>query len=241
MRDWRADVLKFWFGLDSARWWKSDAELDHRIRQGFLKLWAEKRQLPVESFLGDALSALAAVILFDQFPRNIFRGHADQFATDHLALAIAKAAVDKGYDEELQPRERGFLYMPFQHSENLADQTPVAVVHRARRRKQIGFAKTHHDVIARFGRFPHRNAMLGRAPRPEGTRRGRSVALVTDLVQAARFNWAYQAELARTFLESHGIEAIVFDTQSNFYSDGAMVGRAADGPRRAICGRAPSC
>ena len=70
----------------------------------------------------DPLTALAAVILFDQFPRNMFRGHADQFATDHLALAIAKAAVDKELDEQLEPQERGFLYMPFQHSENLADQ-----------------------------------------------------------------------------------------------------------------------
>jgi len=166
--DWRADVLKFWFGLDSAQWWKSDPELDHRIRQGFLKLWAEKRQLPVENFLGDPLSALAAVILFDQFPRNMFRGHADQFATDHLALAIANAAVDKGLDEELQPQERGFLYMPYQHSEKLADQTRgLLLFTELGDEKQIGFAKKHHDVIARFGRFPHRNAMLGRAPRPE--------------------------------------------------------------------------
>jgi uncharacterized protein (DUF924 family) len=166
--DWRADVLKFWFGLDSAQWWKTDPELDHRIRQGFLKLWAQKRQLPVETFLDDPLSALAAVVLFDQFPRNMFRGHADQFATDHLALAIAKAAVDKEYDQELQLQERGFIYMPFQHSENLADQTRgLLLFTELGDEKQIGFAKKHHDVIARFGRFPHRNAMLGRAPRPE--------------------------------------------------------------------------
>ena len=166
--DWRADVLKFWFGLDSAQWWKTDPELDHRIRQGFLKLWAQKRQLPVETFLDDPLSALAAVVLFDQFPRNMFRGHADQFATDHLALAIAKAAVDKEYDQELQLQERGFIYMPFQHSESLADQTRgLLLFTELGDEKQIGFAKKHHDVIARFGRFPHRNAMLGRAPRPE--------------------------------------------------------------------------
>ena len=81
--------------LDPRQWWKSDPSLDHRIKQHFLKLWAEKRQLPVETFLDDPLTAIAAVILFDQFPRNMFRGHADQFATDHLALAIAKAAVDR--------------------------------------------------------------------------------------------------------------------------------------------------
>src|SRR5204862_970149 len=96
--------------------------LDHRIKQNFLKLWLEKRQLPAEAFLTDPLSALAGVILFDQFPRNMFRGHAEQFATDQLALGIAKGAVDKGLDRELQAKERGFLYMPFQHSEKLADQ-----------------------------------------------------------------------------------------------------------------------
>ncbi len=165
--DWRADVLKFWFGLTYDQWWGGGPELDHRVKQTFLKLWAAKRELPVESFLGDPLTALAAVILFDQFPRNMFRGHADQFATDHLALAIARAAVDKGYDEQLEPRERGFLYMPFQHSEDLADQNRGLLLFTALGDgKQLGFAKKHRDVIERFGRFPHRNAILGRAPRP---------------------------------------------------------------------------
>ena len=85
--DWRSDVLKFWFGLDPKAWWRGGDELDHGIKQKFLKLWFEKRQLPVDSFLGDPLTALAAVILFDQFPRNMFRGDAEQFATDHLELA----------------------------------------------------------------------------------------------------------------------------------------------------------
>ena len=92
--DWRADVLKFWFGLSYEDWWKATPELDHRIKERFLRLWAEKRQLPVEAFVTDPLTALAAVILFDQFPRNIFRGSAEQFATDHLALGIAKRAID---------------------------------------------------------------------------------------------------------------------------------------------------
>jgi uncharacterized protein (DUF924 family) len=165
---WVSDVLKFWFGLDAKQWWKSDAALDHRIKQRFLKVWAEKRQLPVEAFLDDPLTALAAVILFDQLPRNIFRGHADQFATDHLALAIAKGAVDKGFDDQLEPQERGFLYMPFQHSENLDDQNrSLLLFTRLGDDYQLGYAKKHHDVIERFGRFPHRNAMLGRAPRAD--------------------------------------------------------------------------
>jgi len=168
LSDWRSDVLKFWFGLDPTQWWKSDPALDHRIKQRFLKLWVEKRALPVESFVTDPLTALAGVILFDQLPRNMLRGDAEQFATDHLALAIAKGAVDKRFDEELQPQERGFLYMPFQHSENLADQDRSVLLFTALGDDyQLGYAKNHHDVIARFGRFPHRNAMLGRAPRPD--------------------------------------------------------------------------
>ena len=166
--DWRSDVLKFWFGLTYDEWWKGGAEIDHRIKERFLKRWAEKRQLPADTFLTDPLTALAAVILFDQFPRNMFRGHADQFATDHLALAIAKAAIDKGFDEELEPNERNFLYMPFQHSEDLADQNrSVLLFTRLGDEEQLGYAQKHHDVIARFGRFPHRNAILGRASRPD--------------------------------------------------------------------------
>jgi uncharacterized protein (DUF924 family) len=166
--DWRADVLKFWFGLTPDQWWKSDPALDHRIRQRFLKLWAEKRQLPAGSFLDDPLTALAAVILFDQFPRNMFRGHAEQFATDHLALAVATGAVDRGLDEELAGNERIFLYMPFQHSEDLADQNRgLLLVTALGDHRQLGFAKKHRDIVERFGRFPHRNAILGRAPRPE--------------------------------------------------------------------------
>ena len=166
--DWRADVLKFWFGLRPEQWWDGGAELDHHIRQQFLKLWAEKRQLPVDAFLDSALTAVAAVILFDQFPRNMFRGHADAYATDHMALAIAKDAIDAGFDDQLAPDERKFLYMPFQHSENMEDQNrAVLLFTELGDEQQLGFAKKHRDVIARFGRFPHRNAILGRAPRPD--------------------------------------------------------------------------
>jgi uncharacterized protein (DUF924 family) len=161
-------VLRFWFALDPKQWWKASQELDHRVRQNFLRLWTEKRELPVEAFLTDPLTALAAVILLDQFPRNIFRGHADQFSTDHLALAIARAAVDKGFDEQLERQERGFLYMPFQHSENLGDQNrSMLLFTELGDAEQLKYAKLHHNVIARFGRFPHRNAMLGRSPRAD--------------------------------------------------------------------------
>ena len=167
MNDWRRDVLTYWFGLEPEQWWRSGAETDEEIRKRFLKLWAEKRQLPVEEFLDDPLTALAGVILFDQFPRNMFRGTAEQFATDHLALAIARAAVDRGFDDRLQQKERGFLYMPFQHSEDLADQKrSIQLFTGLGDEYQLGFAKKHRDIVERFGRFPHRNTILGRAPRP---------------------------------------------------------------------------
>lgn len=166
--DWRSTVLKFWFGLPEDHWFRGPPELDHRIRQDFLELWEQKRQLPVDAFLADPLTALAAVILFDQLPRNMFRGHADQFATDHLALAIAKGAIDKGFDEQLSPKERSFLYMPFQHSEKLADQNRSLLLYtELGDPKSLRYAQLHHDIIERFGRFPHRNAILGRAPRAE--------------------------------------------------------------------------
>jgi uncharacterized protein (DUF924 family) len=166
--DWRADVLRFWFALDPDQWWHGGRELDHRIRQAFLKLWFEKRQLPVDAFLTDELTALAGVILFDQFPRNMFRGEADAYATDDLALAIAKRAVERGFDDQLQPDERKFLYMPFQHSEKLEDQNRAVLLFTALGDEhQLGYAKHHREIIERFGRFPHRNAVLGRQSRPE--------------------------------------------------------------------------
>jgi uncharacterized protein (DUF924 family) len=166
--DWRSDVLKFWFGLKPEQWWNGGTELDHRIKQNFLKLWFEKRQLPVDTFLTDPLTALAGVILFDQFPRNMFRGDAEQFATDPLALGIAKAAVDSGFDKELPKVERKFLYMPFEHSENLENQNrAVLLFSEIGDEEQIEYAKKHRDIIERFGRFPHRNKMLGREPRAD--------------------------------------------------------------------------
>jgi uncharacterized protein (DUF924 family) len=165
---WTREVLDFWFGLAPEQWWKADAELDETCRKRFLDLWEAESGRPVADFLGSPEEALAAVILFDQFPRNMFRGHADQFATDHMALAIARAAVDRGYDEAFQQPRRGFLYMPFQHSEDLTDQQrSVALFTALGDDYQLGFAKKHHDVIERFGRFPHRNAILGRTARPD--------------------------------------------------------------------------
>jgi uncharacterized protein (DUF924 family) len=163
---WQDEVLSFWFGLEPGQWWKADPDLDETIRGRFQDMRERERENVPEHFLGSPRDAIAAVILFDQLPRNMFRSHADQFSTDSLALAVAKRAVDKGFDRSLNPAERGFLYMPFQHSEILADQQRSLALFTALGDDfQLGFARKHHDVIARFGRFPHRNAMLGRKPR----------------------------------------------------------------------------
>jgi len=165
---WQDEVLSFWFALKPEQWWKADPELDDDIRERFLELWEAQAGRQLADFLATPRDALAAVILFDQFPRNMFRGHADSFATDHLGLAIADAAIGRGYDEQLAGPERGFLYMPFQHSEDLSvQQRSIALFAALGDDDQLSFAKKHHDVIARFGRFPHRNAMLGRKPRAD--------------------------------------------------------------------------
>ena len=171
--DWRADVLRFWFGLEPKQWWKGGPGLDLSIEQDFLKLWFQKRQLPADSFLTDPLTALAGVILFDQFPRNMFRGHADAYSTDELALAIARGATERSFDDRLQPDERKFLYMPFQHSEHLDDQNRAVLLFTALGDDdQLRYARHHRDIIQRFGRFPHRNSVLGRASRPQETAAG---------------------------------------------------------------------
>lgn len=168
MSGWTEEVLSFWFGLDEQQWWQGGPELDREIRRDFLGLWEERRSLPAKSFLCDARTALAATILFDQFPRNMFREEAEQFSTDALALEIARGAVDREYDSELGPRERQLLYMPFMHSEDRGDQLrSLELFTSLGDDNQLHFARLHYDVIDRFGRFPHRNSILGRRPRPE--------------------------------------------------------------------------
>jgi uncharacterized protein (DUF924 family) len=172
-KGWVRDVLDFWFAhgpapgaaSDSAAWWKQSEAFDAEIGKRFGIEWARQARRPVEHFVGDPESALAAIILFDQFPRNMFRGHADQYSTDHMALAIAREAVERGYDDGMSPDQRTFLYMPFQHSEELKDQVQSLLLFSALGDEvQLKYARKHHEVIEKFGRFPHRNAALGRKP-----------------------------------------------------------------------------
>lgn len=161
---WARGVIDFWFAHPD-KWWRGPAEFDAEIRERFLPLWESERHRPVIDFLHGEEDALAAVLLFDQFPRNMFRDHADQFATDHIALAIAKNAVDLDYDHDMDKDQRTFLYMPFEHSEDIKDQLQSLLHFTALGDAHLlEFARKHHDVIERFGRFPHRNAILGRKP-----------------------------------------------------------------------------
>ncbi len=164
---WQDEVLGFWFALTPEQWWTADPALDAEIGERFRALWEKERENLPEAFLGSVRDAVAAVILFDQFPRNMLRGHADQFSTDPLALAVARGAIDRRLDEAMSPAERGFLYMPFQHSERIEDQRrSVALFTALGDDYQLDYARKHHDVVERFGRVPHRNAILGRPPRP---------------------------------------------------------------------------
>jgi uncharacterized protein (DUF924 family) len=162
---WVGEVLDFWFSRDKEAWWQASDAFDDEIRERFGIEWARQSRRQVSDFVGSPDEALAAVILFDQFPRNMFRGHADQFATDHLALAIAREAIARGYDDGMDKVRRGFLYMPFQHSEDLKDQVQSLLLFTALGdAEMLHYARLHHEVIEKFGRFPHRNAALGRKP-----------------------------------------------------------------------------
>lgn len=165
---WAAEILDFWFNqLGESGWWNKSDIIDKACRDRFADLWQEKRAEPAEAFLGRADEALAAIILFDQMPRNMFRHQADAFATDALALEIAHGAVARGYDIQIGGNGRLFFYMPFQHSERLEDQeTSLKLFEALGQVQPLDFAREHHAIIARFGRFPHRNAALGRDNRP---------------------------------------------------------------------------
>lgn len=164
---WVGDVLGFWFGLPRARWWRKDAEFDALVRARFLGLHGALRAAP-SAAMTSPREALAAVIALDQFARNIFRDDPRAYAGDALARRIALAAIDAGWDAGLADEERLFLYMPLEHSEDLADQRRAVALMRALGDEEwTHFAEAHCRIIERFGRFPHRNAILGRASTAE--------------------------------------------------------------------------
>lgn len=164
-----AEVLRFWFEeLEEAQWFKVDPALDQAIRERFLGVYeAVAHETPDDAMAVPAV-ALATVIVLDQFPRNMFRGTPRAFATDDNARHVATAAVDLGIDVLLTPQERVFLYLPFEHAEDRdAQAQSVALFEKLGEGDFLDYAKRHKVIIDRFGRFPHRNAILGRASTAE--------------------------------------------------------------------------
>jgi uncharacterized protein (DUF924 family) len=166
--DWVREVLAFWFGeLGPRQWFSSSDELDARIRTRFGALHAQL--LATQAAGVEGLRATqAAVIVLDQFSRNLYRNDARAFAGDASARRLARALVDAGADVPLPPEQRMFLYLPFEHSEALADQElSLRLYARLGNAEWMRYAQAHHDLVARFGRFPHRNKVLGRESTPE--------------------------------------------------------------------------
>lgn len=175
-----ADVLLFWFGGASergkphTRWFEKSAAFDREVRERFLALYEHAAAGRMSCLKENGLDCLALIIVLDQFPRNMFRGTPSAFATDALALEAAGHAVDRGFDRKMHPVERMFAYLPFEHSELLADQERACELTQAldafeETKDAYRYAVLHREIIRRFGRFPHRNGVLGRASTPEET------------------------------------------------------------------------
>ena len=158
------DVFEFWRAAGPKKWFNKDAAFDAEIVARFLPIYEAAASGQLSSWETNAESALALVIALDQFPRNMFRNSARAFAADPLARAVADRAIARGFDQETKLSLRGFFYLPFEHSETLSDQERCVELARATGDADtLKWAEIHADIIRRFGRFPHRNALLGRA------------------------------------------------------------------------------
>jgi len=157
-------VLAFWRDAGPGRWFKKDAAFDDDIRARFLDTYEAAAAGRLSGWEAAPAPALALLLVLDQFPRNMFRGSARSFAADPLAREVASRAIERGFDRHFDVQERVFFYLPFEHSETLADQErSVALVRALGDADLLKWAELHADIIRRFGRFPHRNAVLGRA------------------------------------------------------------------------------
>lgn len=159
-----AEIVSFWRDAGPDRWFESDAAFDQAIRSKFLATHEAAARGKLSIWEDSADGALALVIVLDQFPRNMFRGYARAFATDPLACAAADRAIARGFDRAVDQSLRPFFYMPLMHSETPADQERcVALFALLGDAAQSEYATAHRDIVAKFGRFPHRNRLLGRA------------------------------------------------------------------------------
>lgn len=158
------DIVGFWFAKSAqALWFNATPEFDQDLRERFLTTYRAAAAGQLADWEHTPTGALALTIVLDQFPLNMFRGQPESFATEATARAVADRAIARGFDERLTPSERMFLYLPFMHSETLADQErSVQLFEPLGLKESLYFACHHRDLIGRFGRFPHRNAILGR-------------------------------------------------------------------------------
>jgi uncharacterized protein (DUF924 family) len=162
------DVLAFWREAGPDRWYARDDAFDAAIRTRFLSTYEAAVAGALSGWESSPAGALALLIVLDQFPRNMFRNDARAYAADPLARAVADRAITRGFDQQVDAGERPFFYLPFEHSEVAADQARCVALHRALGdADSLKWAELHADIIARFGRFPHRNAVLGRATTPD--------------------------------------------------------------------------
>jgi uncharacterized protein (DUF924 family) len=155
-------VLEFWFDEHARDWFVKNPAFDEQIRARFLALHEAAAAGGLAHWADDPRSCLALVIVLDQFPRNMFRGEARAFATDAPARATARVILERGWDKTMTPSERLFAYLPFEHSESLEDQILSCELMKEFDPELREYAERHRDIIQRFGRFPHRNALLGR-------------------------------------------------------------------------------
>ncbi|MCA1415384.1 DUF924 domain-containing protein [Bradyrhizobium sp. NBAIM20] len=156
-------VLAFWREAGRQRWYERSDDFDAEIRRRFLSLWQKAAAGELASWETSDDGVLALVIVLDQFPRNMFRGTPQAFASDAQARDVARRAIARGVDRRVDPLLLEFLYLPFMHSEHLADQLHcVALFQNTDNTESLKYARDHADIIARFGRFPHRNRLLGR-------------------------------------------------------------------------------
>lgn len=162
-------LLKFWFA-DTARkrWFDSTPEFDRELTERFLPVWHSAAGGDLVEWERTPEGALALVIVLDQFPLNMFRGKAQSFSTEAASRDVADAAILRGFDQQLSDQQKSFLYLPYMHSEDLEDQErSVALFEAAGLEDSLKWARHHRDIVKRFGRFPHRNAVLGRENRAE--------------------------------------------------------------------------
>jgi uncharacterized protein (DUF924 family) len=161
---WVGEVIRFWLEETPAEArFKRDEALDAEIERRFSAVHSHVSATPLDEAVASARRALATVIVLDQFSRNMFRGSLEAFANDTKALAVARRAIVSGFDQEFDKYGRLFLYLPFEHSESLADQErSVALIATLGDAELDRYAIAHLDIVRRFGRFPHRNVALGR-------------------------------------------------------------------------------